>query len=172
MRALCIVAAGFLCPSLVLAQDDFVAPHRHNAYLEILGNANRYSMNYERTLTEHHRLRFGLGIWTGGETTAITETELMLPMMYNVLLLPGPHYLEVGAGVLLGVVNRDESSGTNNFSFWSGTGTVGYRFQPAELQWIVRAGFTPIYGFGNEGKAYPDEGFKPRFGISIGWAFN
>lgn len=170
MRLLVLVL--FALPASALAQDDPVAPQRHNVYLEIIGNANRYSLNYERTLSEHHRLRVGLGIWTGGETTAITETELLIPLMYDVLLGPGPHYVEVGAGALLGVVNRDEQSGTNNFSFWSGTGTVGYRYQLPEINWIVRAGFTPIYGIGNPGKAYPRDGFVSKFGVSIGWAFN
>ena len=173
MRSLPVIVALILLPSLALAQDDdIVAPQRHNVYLELLGNANRYSLNYERTLGEHHRLRFGLGIWTGGETTAITESELMLPMMYNVLLGPGPHYVEVGAGALVGVVNRDEGNTTNNFSFWSATGTLGYRHQLPELQWIIRAGYTPIYGVGNVGKAYPERGFRHRFGVSLGWAFN
>ena len=173
MRSLAALLALLVLPSLAFAQDDeVVQAQRHNVYLELAGNANRYSFNYERTLAEHHRLRFGLSIWTGGETTAITESELMIPVMYNVLLGSGPHYLEVGGGVMIGVVNRDDATGTNNFSFWSGTGTIGYRHQLPSLQWIFRAGFTPIYGFGNEGKAYPRDGFVSRFGVSIGWAFN
>ena len=173
MRLISAVLALLCVPSLILAQDDeLVPPQRHNVYLELLGNANRYSLNYERTFSEHHRLRAGLAIWTGGESTAITETELMIPLMYNVLVGPGPHYVELGGGVLVGVVNRDEEGGTNNFNYVSATGTVGYRFQLPYLQWILRAGYTPIYGFGDAGKAYPRDGFVSRFGVSVGWAFN
>lgn len=173
MRSLCFAAALCLAPAVAAAQyDEDVPPQRHNVYLEILGNAYRYSVNYERTFSEHHRLRAGLAIWTGGETTAITETELMIPLMYNVLVGPGPHYLELGGGVLGGVVNRDEGNTNNNFSFVSATGTVGYRFQLPYFEWILRVGYTPIYGFGDAGKAYPEDGFVSRFGISIGRGFN
>ena len=173
MRPICALLALLCVPSLGLAQDEEdVLPQRHNVYLEILGNANRYSVNYERTFSEHHRLRAGLAIWTGGETTAITETELMIPLMYNLLVGPGPHYLELGGGVLAGVVNREQENTNLNFNFLSATGTVGYRFQLPYLEWILRVGYTPIYSFGDGDKAYPKEGFVSRVGISIGRAFN
>ena len=168
LRPLLVIALALALPRLTHAQDaEILLPQRHNVYLEILGNAYRYSLNYERTLAEHHRLRFGLGMWTGGETTAITETELTLPMMYNVLVGSGPHYLELGAGVVVGVVNRDEGARPVNGSFYSATDTIGYRHQLPSLEWIFRIGYTPIYGIGDGEIVYPRKGYVSRFGISI-----
>jgi hypothetical protein len=173
LRLLCVIALTIALPPFAHAQeDDLVLPQRHNVYLEVGGNASRYSLNYERTLAEHHRLRFGLAIWTGGETQAITETELMLPIMYNVLVGSGPHYLELGAGVLAGAINRDESGEPINGTYLSTTGTIGYRHQLPSLEWIFRIGYTPIIGYGDAETAYPRRGYTSRFGISIGRAFN
>lgn len=171
----CLIPAGMLLTTVgatARAQEDTVSLQRHAAYLEVGGNASRYSINYERTLAARHRLRVGLGLWTDGELMQISETVLMLPVMYNVLIGPAPHFAEIGGGVLVGVVNKDTQVGITNGTYWSATATIGYRHQLPSLGWVFRVGFTPIIGFGDDETAYPRRGFVPRFGVSIGRAFN
>ena len=162
-------------PLPLQAQEPVVPLQRHAVYLELGGNASRYSINYERAFSLHHRMRIGGAIWTDGQSAGnITETELNFPLMYNLLLVQrGAHHLELGAGVLVGAWDNI-GSGTEpqRATYWSATGTIGYRHQLPANEWLFRVGFTPIYGFGDEDDAYPRKGFATRFGVSIGRAFN
>lgn len=167
------LAIGFGAASRAPAQEPEVPLQKHAFYLEVGGNASRYSLNYERAFDRHHRLRFGGAIWTGGETQSISEAELNFPLMYNLILREGSHHIEVGAGVLFGAVTKPRRDmGERSTTYWSATGTVGYRHQFPANEWLFRIGFTPIYGFGPSDVAYPRRGFVPRFGVSIGRAFN
>lgn len=171
--AIALIALGV--PRYGAAQEPVVEMQKHAFYLELGGNASRYSLNYERAFGERHRLRVGGAIWTDGDIAGeISETELNFPLMYNLLLRRGPHYLELGAGVLVGAWDdRDAASGSaQQATYWSATGTIGYRHQLPANEWLFRAGFTPIYGFGAVDDAYPRPGFSTRFGLSIGRGFN
>lgn len=172
-----VAALVLVAPRSSAAQEPVVPLQRHAVYLELGGNASRYSINYERAFSERHRLRVGGAIWTGGESSqSITETELNFPLMYNLILRrgDGPHHVELGAGVLVGAWDKlaGGGDGSQRATYWSGTATIGYRHQLPANQWLVRVGFTPIYGFGAEEDAYPRRGYATRFGISIGRAFN
>ena len=155
-------------------QEPVIALQRHAVYLEVGGNASRYSINYERAFNARHRLRVGGAIWTDGESAGqITETELNFPLMYNLLFQRGAHHLELGAGVLVGAWDKlRDGDQSQRATYWSATGTIGYRHQVPANEWLFRIGFTPIYGFGDEADAYPRKGFATRFGVSIGRAFN
>jgi hypothetical protein len=87
-------------------------------------------------------------------------------------LLPGrdAHRLEAAVGVLLGRRSRDRDVGESG-AFVSLTALVGYRYEPPGRRIVFRAGVTPFYGFGESAIAYPDEGFTPSLGVSLGARF-
>lgn len=149
----------------------------HNAlYLEGLGNAGLYSVNYDRRVGDVLALRAGVGAWTADDLFLGDEAESsVLAVPVTVSWLPGASGRgpELGGGVLLGRRDREGAFGEDDTSssFVSLTGIAGYRWQPLDGGMVVRIGFTPFYGLGDEDEAYPDKGFIPSAGISIGYAF-
>jgi hypothetical protein len=151
---------------------DAPAPSRDNAvYLELLGNGGLFSINYERAVTPSVRLRIGAASWTTQSFWSDAETQITtFPLMLH--LLPGrdAHRLEAAVGVLLGRRSRDRDVGESG-AFVSLTALVGYRYEPPGRRIVFRAGVTPFYGFGESAIAYPDEGFTPSLGVSLGARF-
>jgi len=144
----------FISTNNVYAQTDSVAANtefsRNTLFLELLGNAGLYSINYEHRIFEQWGLRvgfsrvnFALDVETGPVTLA--------PLMINHIRGKGNNHLEVGAGVLL-----SSSQDTQGI-----TATVGYRFQPQQGGFHFHVGFTPIIS---------DE-FLPFGGVGIGVSF-
>ena len=82
----------------------------------------------------------------------------------------GAHHLEAGIGLLPGHRGRGRDVGESG-GFVSLIGVVGYRYEPQQRRVVVRAGFTPFYGFGDSSLAYPEEGFFPSLGLSFGARF-
>lgn len=163
--ALALAAAPHLLPAQV--------PAANAVYLEILGSGGLYSLNFERRVSALH-MRVGFGSWSGDDLFGAGESEIVsVPLTLSHLRGTGNHHLESGGGLTLG--NRkftsafDES--TTSSGFVTLTGLVGYRYQKPSGGLIVRALFTPLFGLGEEDKAYPDRGFTPSVGFSLGYAF-
>ncbi len=152
--------------------QDTAPPARNNSfYVELLGNGGLYSVNYERALTPAVRVRAGAAAWTAESFWSDAKTRFRtFPMMLQILPGGGAHQLEAGIGVLLGQRGRERDVGASG-GFVSLIGLIGYRYEPPRGRFVFRAGFTPFYGFDDPSVAYPDKGFMPSIGISIGARF-
>jgi hypothetical protein len=149
---------------------------RNAVYVELLGNGGLYSINYERVLTNFNyervmagsvRARVGGGAWTDNWSDLTTSIETFtFPMMVQMVMereRGSAHHPELGIGILVG------QRGTHGFL--SLTGLVGYRYEPPRGRLLLRVGLTPFYGFGDESVAYPDKGFFPSVGLTVGARF-
>ncbi len=152
--------------------QDTAPPARDNAvYVELLGNGGLYSVNYERKLIPALRVRLGAGGWTTDSFWSDAETRIRtFPMMLHLVPGGGAHRLEAGIGLLPGHRGRERDVGQSG-GFVSLIGMVGYRYEPPQRRFVFRAGFTPFYGFGDSSIAYPEEGFFPSLGLSLGARF-
>lgn len=143
-------------------------------YVEALGNAGMYSLNYERLFLRQVALRVGFSFVTmgasassGGSTVSSRVSLLMIPVMANYIGIGNErHHLELGGGIVLANVSGSSTSGTASVSGSGfgvlGTVTTGYRYQPLSGGFLFRAGFTPFFGRG---------GFQAWGGFSLGGAF-
>jgi len=154
-----LVLGALACaPARAQAQEAPV-PARNAAYLELLGNALIYSLNYDRKLTDH----------VSGRVGVMALGALVVPVMGNYLAGSGSHRLELGAGpmlVLAGEVDvdtgEDGEEEIDGSSFLLGTATFGYRYQPLYGGLVFRIGITPIFS---------TEGAVPWAGVSFGYTF-
>jgi hypothetical protein len=172
-RFLMIAAGMTVFASVASAQS--AGPARHNGmYIELLGNGGLYSINYEREVADGLRARIGIASWTseylfGGGASDI----LTVPVTLHVIRGRGNHRLDAGGGILAGRRTRRSDFGSSESDpILSLVGTLGYRYEPLGRRLLFRAAFTPFFGFGDdEAAAYPDKGFLPSAGVSVGFAF-
>jgi hypothetical protein len=129
-------------------------------YAELLGPGGIASIDYDRTFGDVSG-RIGLGYFsveataTDGTTTASSKASLtFIPITVSYLGIGSKkHMLELGAGASivhlggsasLGAAESTEGSATTVL----GVGIVGYRLQPADGGFFLRAGFSPLFGSG------------------------
>lgn len=135
-------------PDRVHAQEP---PRARNAvYLELLGHGVLYSLNYERVLLPRVRGRIGYATFgtstpprDGGDGEWDRHALVVAPL--TVSYLHGTtHHLEVGGGgVLLYASNVTEAPGDERAAPLAPAGLVGYRYQPAGEELLVRVAYTP-----------------------------
>ena len=163
------------CAALVLsvvatpahAQKTGPSAVQQAVYFEFLGNGGFYSINYERALHPMVRVRAGVAAWSAESLLGWGDEKtnfVTFPIMVQIVPGGGVHHPELGIGVLLGQQSQYGSSE----KFVSVSGLIGYRYEPPRRRLVVRAGLTPFYGFGEPGAAYPDSGFLPSLGFSVG----
>ena len=152
--------------------QETLPPARDNAvYVELLGSGGLYSVNYERALPPAFRVRAGAAAWTAESFWSDAKTRFRtFPIMLLIVPGGGAHHLEAGIGAHLGQRSRERDVGESG-GFVSLIAVVGYRYEPRQRRLFVRAGFTPFYGFGDSSDAYPEEGFFPSLGLSLGARF-
>jgi hypothetical protein len=125
-------------------------------YLELLGAALFYSVNYDRRIGDL-ALRGGLtyfsvssGVNADGESASASWIGFPLSVMYNIGSLK--HSFEVGAGVTIhhvsGSVNTLGVESSDSATMVLGHAILGYRFQPPQTGFFLRAGLSPIIGSG------------------------
>lgn len=166
VRLLVSVALAALAPG-VGAQGNST-PARNAAYMELLGNGGLFSLNYERLVSEHATVRVGAANWSAGDLLGGTSAVTTALLMASHLNGEGSHKAELGAGVLIG---HRSAPVTAAGDFASLTGVIGYRYQSRSGGRVMRIGFTPFLGLTGGASAYPDPGFMPSAGISLGYAF-
>jgi hypothetical protein len=115
-------------------------------------------------------VRAGSGSWTSTSFFSDAETSFTTVPLTIAGVRGERHRLEFGGGVTLGRETRELFAGRPN-TFVSLTGLVGYRYEKPGRGLLFRGGFTPFYGFGEEDVAYPEKGFFPSFGLSLGYSF-
>lgn len=176
MKRSALTVVALLCACTPLhAQSPAEGSAANAVYVELLGNGGLYSLNYDRRFADAVALRVGFATWTADDLFLGEEAQtdfITVPVTAAWLMGTGKRRIELGGGVLLGTKSREEAfgDGETSSSFVSLTGIVGYRFQPAR-GFMFRVALTPFFGLGDEDEAYPEDGFMPSGGVSVGYSF-
>lgn len=162
-----VISITFFLPQYGVAQQNRAKNH---LYVEALGNALFYSVNYERALSEKLLGRVGFSFYTiEGEALAGREqfegNGTTIPIMINYLSGSGNGHLELGGGIA--VYSTDVDNPSSDFLDFNGstllfTGTVGYRYQQPGGGFLFKLSFTPLTNF---------EVVLPWLGAGIGYSF-
>lgn len=118
-------------------------------YIELLGNAGLYSVNFDRVFINRKSFkisgRIGANVWPNGryfEQSYVVEN--------NYIFFEGDHHFEIGPGLTLQRKYNPVCSDTSKYpaynweSIWFGMFRLGYRYQKAEEGFFFRCGLTPI----------------------------
>ncbi len=144
---------------LLAAALSFFSAHataQHRIFVELGGNGGLFSANYEYAFSPQVGLRVGYGTFVFFSSVPVVATYLRGN---------GPHYLELGVGVTVGL----DADASGDFvldlspeeSFVIGTGVLGYRYM-TERGLMARITLTPFYAEG---------GVALFAGVSLGFAF-
>lgn len=153
-------------------QKSISSEPRHAVYLELGGPGMLYSLNYEHFIGRQFSIRGGLSLFGLREnTTGDTLGGFAVPVTGQYLLGRGAHHLELGLGLMTGVLWSDLNSyrKSESFGLIAATATVGYRYQPPRQGFLFRVALTPLYG----GSRFEPLGLPitPWGSISAGYAF-
>src|SRR5437764_9374142 len=130
IRLIALIACLAVLPLAARADLDVTGPRtaRNTVYLELLGNALVYSLNYERFVTNDLNLRVGIeyfGISAASGGSSGSANLAVFPLTVSWLgLSKGPHAFELGIGVDVAYASASTSS-TGGSSFNSGTSVAG-----------------------------------------------
>lgn len=145
---------------------------RNSAFIEIGGPGILYSANYERFVLPRFGVRLGVSLFGLRErSTGDALGVFTVPVTAQYLFFPGSHHLELGLGVVAGVLwsGLNGARPTPPFGLVAATATVGYRYQPPRSGFLLRVAFTPLYA----GERFSPLGLPvtPWGSVSVGWAF-
>jgi len=155
--------AGLVCVAVAgsaWCREPRTDESRNTLYVEFLGNAGLYSLNYERvfaTIAQRHRIGARIGVGLVPIDTLGVRFPLVIPVTVN-YLLGRQRRLETGIGVTPRIYFRPDWSADVRFS---PALTIGYRLQRFDNDFNFRIGFTPLFF----------EKFLPWFGLSLGRSF-
>lgn len=172
-----LMAFGILCASATVnaadARENPISPAPRNAvHFELGGPGILYSLNYERFFWPQFSVRAGLSLFGLREnTTGDALGVFAMPITGQYLLGKGSHHLELGLGLMTGVMWSDLNSyqKTETFGLIAATATIGYRYQPPRRGFFFRVALTPLYG----GSRFEPLGLPmtPWGSIGAGYAF-
>jgi len=124
-------------------------PAMNSNYIELLGNAGLYSLNFDRVVLYRKKFkisgRVGANIWPVGY-----NLEQAYVVENNYIFFDSPHHFEVGPGLTLQRKYNPVCSDTSQYpkysweSVWFGMFRLGYRYQKEEEGFFFRFGLTPI----------------------------
>ncbi len=147
-------------PAATRSEDTHKRTANNALYVELLGAALFYSLNYDRRIGDI-ALRAGIMYWSvsssaiapdGSLTTAsVSWTGIPLSVSY-VGIGSKKHSFEIGGGVTIhhfgGSVDTLGVSSSGSATKVLGHLILGYRLQPTDTGFFLRAGLTPIIGSG------------------------
>jgi hypothetical protein len=148
------------------------SPSPNAVFLEVFGNGGAFSLNYQRLVSEAVAIRAGVANWSTQDFEKTTVTTIPLTVSY--LFDASGGGVEVGGGLTLGSKKEEERPlfggdwlTTSTQTVVDLTGILGYRWvRPGG--WMFRVAFTPFIAFSGD---YPDSGFSPSAGLSVGRVF-
>ena len=157
LKKLILTSIATVTLSNVFAQD------KNTIYMEGMGSAILYSLNYERSISDKFSLRVGFSSvplpLTDDDGMGEDVTFTIIPIMANYLIGGGNHKLAISGGVLQ--VSASAEIGDDDYALASGmlaAAGVGYRYQRSAGGFFFNAslGLAPIPG-------WP--------GFAFGWTF-
>lgn len=136
-------------------------------YLEISGNSDTYSLNYDRILYQRHiyKLTARAGV---GTNLFFQEGEPgvypVVPLEAMVLFGRNIKHLELGLGYTRRFTTDEDLLQNLYFA------RLGFRYQQPRGGLVVRLGFTPFLSPETQTSG-PGTALVPRFGLSVGRSF-
>jgi hypothetical protein len=146
-------------------------PARNANYIEILGNGDLFSINFDRILFYRKQFkisgRVGAGVMPNGiyfEPSAMIEN--------NYIFFDGNHHLEVGPGFSWFRRNNPKCDDKSTYAWeniFFGMMRIGYRLQKQEEGFFMRIGATPI--FYRKTDCVTDNSIRFWGGVAVGMSF-
>lgn len=147
-------------PAAAPAAPAEAAPTERTAnnalYVELLGSGILYSLNYDRAIGPI-AARIGVEYWslsaTNSNGSSASVTWLNVPLTVSYLGIGSlKHIFEIGAGANISYFGGSASllgasSSGSAVTAW-GTVILGYRYQPPDGGFFLRAGIDPLIGSG------------------------
>lgn len=122
-------------------QDRRTFKRTSSVQVEALGYGGYYSVNYERILYNMERFKLGVQLGAGYLPPSTGAVPFNLPLTVNSLISFNRHHIECGPGAML---SYDKLSyGRKGFRPYA-CFKAGYRYQPPQSRWLVKALFTPL----------------------------
>ncbi|MBW7468897.1 hypothetical protein K0O23_17610 [Pontibacter aydingkolensis] len=137
------------------------------AYLEIAGNGDTYSINYERLFFQQAEFKTGLRIGVGTNLFFLPEEKTTYPIVpIEAIGLMGRRekHFEFGLGYTRRFTDDPELLHDMYFA------RLGFRYQQPEGGLLVRVALTPFISSESNVRT-PGLALVPRFGLSVGRSF-
>jgi hypothetical protein len=148
---------GFLFQGGLHAQHDTLA-RKNIVYIELLGPAGVYSLNYERILIRPNRW-FNLA--AGAGFSVYNNHTFDFPVRAVLLAGPKSHKLELGGGFEPEFYSNKEYGSSSQLIWFL---KIGYRYH--------KKNGGPLFGFAINPLFYPDTDWKQTWvSIDLGWNF-
>jgi hypothetical protein len=136
--------------------DDFDRSAKNVVFLEGLGPALLYSINYERDISDFavrlgfEYLSISSAASAGSTSTSSTATFIGVPLTLSYLGIGNhKHIFELGAGGTFlyvgGAINTLGNSTSSSAAGAIGTVLLGYRFQPPDGGFFLKVGIAPLF---------------------------
>lgn len=158
----------FMLPGRLLAQEftqNFKALNAY--YVELGGNSDTYSINYDRVVYQREIFKTALRIGMGTNLFFLESEETVYPIVpVEALLLVGRKMKHFEGG--LGYTHRftDDPDLLQSMYF----ARLGFRYQVPRGGLLVRVAITPFISPDKNSRT-PGVGVIPRLGFSIGKSF-
>ncbi len=136
-------------------------------YLEIAGNGDTYSLNYDRLLFQRSEFKMGLRVGIGSNLFFLpeeTSTYPIVPVEAIGMVGRREKHFEFGLGYTRRFTDNPELLHDMYF------GRIGFRYQQPKGGLLVRVALTPFVSAESNVRT-PGVAFVPRFGVSIGKSF-
>jgi len=122
-------------------------PKINSFFLEILGHAIIYSINYERLIKfkTKNKIAARIGFHFTNNFNNNDQKIISIPIEFSYLhpISAKNHYLEVGIGMLY---SHDYFVDLNHIDqYFFATSRIGYRYQRREGGFFLKAGLTPLF---------------------------
>jgi hypothetical protein len=136
-------------------------------YLEIAGNGDTYSVNYDRLLFQRSEFKMGLRVGVGSNLFFLpeeTSTYPIVPVEAIGMVGRREKHFEFGLGYTRRFTDNPELLHDMYF------GRLGFRYQQPKGGLLVRVALTPFVSAESNIRT-PGLALVPRFGLSIGRSF-
>lgn len=158
----------FLLPCQLFAQEftqDFKALSA--IYVEVGGNSDAYSINYDRIIYQQERFKTAVRIGLGTNLFFLDDEPAIYPVVpLEVTALVGNRrkHFEGGLGYTRRLTEDPDLIQSMYFA------RLGFRYQVPRGGVLVRVAITPFISPDSNSRT-PGVGVVPRFGLSIGKSF-
>ncbi|WP_299824254.1 hypothetical protein [uncultured Pontibacter sp.] len=164
-----MLTIGLPFPGKLSAQYKIVESMQalNAAYLELGGNSDTYSVNYERLLFQRAAFKTGLRIGVGSNLFFLPEednTYPIIPLEAIGLIGHRNRHFEFGLGYTRRLTDNPDLLQEMYF------GRLGFRYHPPEGGLLVRVALTPFVSSETNVRT-PGLALVPRFGLSVGRSF-
>jgi hypothetical protein len=179
MQRIHLVLIFFLIPGLLFAQhrSNPQSFRKNTVFIEILGNAGTYSLNYDRLLyqSKGYKLAGRLGFsFFPKKTYNIQSMPFELSVMF---FASGNHHIEIGSGLsyIKGLETKDvitDFTGSRKYVSESLylPFRLGYRYQRQRGRLFLKAGVIPMIGIYEFEKEFSNKSHV-WLGGAIGYSF-